>query len=166
MEIKFFTNSFLDELICDSLSSERQRKNFNIHTKYDDSFQRLFNAIGVDSYIPPHRHSLDPKQECLIAISGLFALIIFNSNGEVSKVNKFGSDLYRKLYSNCGVGVEIPSNVWHTVIALSGSAILFEIKEGPFDPLLAKEIAPWAPNEGDPNALDYLRFLRARVSKH
>jgi len=70
MEIKFFTNSFLEELIFDSLSFERQRKNFNIHTSYDDLCQCLFNAIGIDSYIPPHRHSLDPKQECLIAISG------------------------------------------------------------------------------------------------
>ena len=164
MEIKFFSNSFLDGLIRDSLSSVRQRKNFNIHDKYDDSCQRLFNVIGLESYIPPHRHSLDPKQECLIAISGLFALLVFNDKGEVSKINKFGSDLYRKLDINCGVGVEIPSNVWHTVIALSESAVLFEIKEGPFDPLLAKEIAPWALNEGDPNALDYLRFLRARVS--
>ncbi len=68
---------------------------------------------------------------------------------------KFGSDLYRKPHINCGVGVEIPPNTCYTVIALSESAILFEVKEGPFDPLSSKEIAPWAPNECAPNSLKY-----------
>jgi len=68
-------------------------------------------------------------------------LIIFNNNGEVSKVNKFGSDLYRMLDVNCGAGVEIPSNVWHTVIALSRSAILLEIKKA-ICPLIGKGNRP------------------------
>jgi cupin fold WbuC family metalloprotein len=160
VEIKNFSNSFLDELTHNSLLSTRKRKNYNIHTKYSDSCQRLFNAIGVDSYIPPHRHSLDSKHECLIAVSGLFALFIFDDNGEVLAIIKFGSDLYRKLDINCGVGVEISPNTWHTVIALSESAILFEVKEGPFDPLSAKEIAPWAPNECTPNSLIYFQTLK------
>lgn len=164
MEIKYFSNSFLDDLTRNGLLSARGRNNFNIHAESNDPCQRLFNAIGVDSYIPPHRHSLDPKCETLIAISGLFALFIFDDYGKVLKIIKFGSDPYRRQDINCGVGVEIPPNYWHTVIALSESAILFEVKGGPFDPLLAKEMAPWAPKEGDFNSLEYLNFLKNQMN--
>lgn len=163
MEIRYFSNSFLDELIRESLLSTRKRKNHNIHNDYFDSCQRLFNSIGLDSYIQPHRHSLDPKQECLIAVSGLFGLFIFDDDGQILSVTKFGSDLYRNTEKNCAAGVEIPSNAWHTVIALSNSAILFEVKPGPFNPLAAKEFAEWAPKEGEPNSLDYLARLRGLV---
>ena len=160
MVIKYFSNSFLNDLTHESLLSSRKRFNFNIHSDHAESCQRLFNAIGIDSYIRPHRHSLDPKHECLVAVSGLFSLFIFNDNGRVLSITKFGSDLYRTTEGNCGVGVEIPPNVWHTVIALSNSAILFEVKAGPFNPLSAKEFAPWAPEEGELNSIEYLKALK------
>lgn len=114
----------------------------------------------MESYIRPHRHSLDPKYECLIAISGLFSLFIFDDDGRVLSATRFGSDLYRTTYKDCGVGVEIPPNAWHTVIALCNSAVLFEVKAGPFNPLAAKEFARWAPEENAHNSLEYLEFLR------
>lgn len=160
MVIKYFSNSFLNDLTHESLLSSRKRLNFNIHSDHADSCQRLFNAIGIDSYIRPHRHSLDPKHECLIAISGLFSLFIFDDDGRVLSTTKFGSDLYRTSEGNCGVGVEIPPNVWHTVIALSNSAILFEVKAGPFNPLAAKEFAAWAPEENAHNSLEYFESLK------
>lgn len=160
MAIKYFSNSFLNDLSHKSILSSRKRLNFNIHTDYADSCQRLFNAIGMDSYIQPHRHSLDPKHECLIAISGLFSLFIFDDDGHVLSTSRFGSDLFRTSEKNYGVGVEIPPNAWHTVIALSDLAILFEVKAGPFSPLAAKEFATWAPDENAPNSLDYFETLK------
>jgi len=114
----------------------------------------------MDSYIQPHRHSLNPKHECLIAVCGLFNLFIFDDNGRVLIATKFDSDLYPTIEGDCGVGVEIPPNVWHTVIALSNSAILFEVKAGPFNHLSAKEFAPWALEEGELNSVDYLKPLK------
>lgn len=163
MDIKYFSNSLLNDLTHESLLSSKKRLNFNIHSDHADSCQRLSNAISIDSYIRPHRHSLDPKDECLIAVSGLFNPFLLDDNGRVLTTTKFGSDLYRTTEGNCGVGVEIPPYVWHTVIALSNSAILFEVKAGPFNPLSAKEFAPWAPEEGELNSLDYLKALKLLV---
>ena len=163
MEIRSFSNTFLDDLNRESLLSVRKRKNCNIHYDYFDSCQRLFNAIGLDSYIRPHRHSLDPKYECLIAVSGLFGLFIFDDDGQILSITKFGSDLYRKAEKSCVAGVDIPPNAWHTVIALSSSAILFEVKAGPFNPLAAKEFPVWAPEEGEPSSADYLELLKGLV---
>lgn len=163
MDIKIFSNSFLEDLRRESSLSLRKRKNHNLHFDYADSCQKLFNAIEMNSYIRPHRHSLDPKHECLLAVSGLFCLYIFDDTGKILRVTKFGSDLYRDAEKNCGVGVEIPPNSWHTVVALSHSAILFEIKAGPFIPSQAKEFATWAPEEGASNSLDYLESLRSFI---
>ena len=65
--------------------SHRGRKNLNLHIEYADPCQRLFNAIGVDSYIPPHRHFRGPKEETLIAVRGLFALVILDEVGGIKK---------------------------------------------------------------------------------
>jgi cupin fold WbuC family metalloprotein len=60
VDIKIFSNSFLEDLRRQSSLSLRKRKNHNLHFDYEDPCQRLFNAIEMSSYIRPHRHSLDP----------------------------------------------------------------------------------------------------------
>lgn len=161
MDINYFSDSFLSSLIVESYLSPRRRKNHNIHGDYSEPCQRLFNAIICNSYIRPHQHLKEAKNECLIAVNGLFALLTFDDDGEITNVIKFGSELFRMTEYSCCAGVEIPPHSWHTVIALSESAILFEVKTGPFDPLTSKSLAPWAPEEGSEGALDYLQKLRA-----
>ena len=112
--------------------------------------------MGEHSYIRPHRHSLDPKDECLIAIRGQFALVAFSDDGQIDQVTRFGTEKY----ANCNAGVELPAGLWHTVIALSAQAVLLELKAGPFRSDAAKEPAPWAPAEGSVEAGDYLVQLR------
>ena len=78
MIIANFSEGMLASLILDAKVSDRKRQHRNIHRSFDEKCQRLINAIGVESYIAPHRHRLDPKSECLIAVRGLFAAVIFS----------------------------------------------------------------------------------------
>lgn len=117
------------------------------------------NAVGEDSYIRPHRHSLDPKDECLVAIKGKFALIAFDDDGNIDRIIHFGTEKYPE----CSAGVELPAGLWHTVVAMVPEAILLELKAGPFRSDAAKEPAPWAPAEGSVEAADYLERLRRAV---
>jgi cupin fold WbuC family metalloprotein len=142
--------------------ASRARQHLNIHQSFDDSCQRLLNAIGVSSYIRPHRHAIDPKVESLIAVKGLFALIIFSEDGEIAEIINFGSEKFDCRYAH-GVGVELAPRVWHTVVALSDSAVLLEVKAGPFNPELAKELAPWAPEEGTDAGVIYLNSLKQAI---
>jgi cupin fold WbuC family metalloprotein len=93
----------LEDLRRKSSLSLRRRKNHNLYFDYADPCQRLFNAIEMTYYIRLHRHSLGPKYECLVAVSGLFCLYIFDDTGKIIRVTKFGSDLYRTTEKNCGV---------------------------------------------------------------
>jgi cupin fold WbuC family metalloprotein len=122
----------------------------------------LFNAVGADSYIRPHRHSLDPKTETLFAVKGKFALVVFDDHGNPQQVSMFGS----QLFGDMPAGVELTPGAWHTVVALSDEAVLLEIKAGPFDAQAAKEFAPWAPEEGTMQAPHYLRSLHQLIAEY
>lgn len=164
MPFKVFSKQLFDALNARAAQSPRRRQHHNIHDAYSDPCQRLFNAVGVDSYIRPHRHALDPKDECLVAIKGLFGLVVFSEQGEVSRVERFGSEAYADSAGKEGgvaFGVELPAGTWHTVVALQPGSILLELKAGPFNPEAAKELAPWAPEEGSAEAETYLSHLKS-----
>ena len=162
MDIENFSPGFLDALTQESIQSNRQRQHKNIHQHYNEPSQRLFNAIGVNSYIRPHRHSIDPKDECLIAVRGRMALLVFDDIGQVEQVIRFGAQT-NEAQQAISVGVNLPAGVWHTVIAEMPDSILFEVKSGPFNPEQAKEWAAWAPAENTPEAAEYLMELKHRV---
>jgi cupin fold WbuC family metalloprotein len=162
MPVKVFSQKTLETLVSKAQQSTRARQHQNIHQSFDDPCQRFLNAIGVGSYIRPHRHSLDPKTETLVAIRGLFSLIIFTESGEIAEVIKFGSEKFDDGRAQ-GVGAELTPGVWHTVVALTEGAVMLELKAGPFDPAAAKEFAPWAPDEGTDEAISYLKALERAV---
>ena len=163
MDIQNFSPAFLDLLSQQAEQVTRQRQHINIHNNYSDPCQRLFNAIGINSYIRPHRHSIDPKDECLIAVRGRMALLVFNDIGQVDQVVKFGTQ-DNDAKQAIGVGVNLSGGVWHTVIAEMPGSILFEVKSGPFNPEQAKEWPAWAPAENTQDAVEYLIKLKRSVS--
>lgn len=154
--MKVFSANYLNELTVHAHSNPRKRQHSNIHESYEDPCQRLFNAIEPGSYIRPHRHATDPKDELLVAVRGLMALVIFDEHGKISKVVRFGSDRHS---NELAIGAEVRANTWHTVIALEPGCVLLEVKSGPFNPGHPKELAEWAPEEGAPTASIYLDRL-------
>ena len=44
-------------------------------------------------------------------------------------------------------------------------SVFYEVKQGPYDPQLVKEFAPWAPLEGTPEATAYLQRLHQWVDQ-
>jgi cupin fold WbuC family metalloprotein len=154
--MKIFDALSMADLTGQAKVSPRLRQHQNIHTSYQDVCQRLFNAIEPDSYIRPHRHSVDPKDELLIAVRGAMALVTFDDQGTVTNMVRFGTEKYGV---DMAVGVEVSASTWHTVIALEPGCVLLEIKAGPFDPNRPKDLAAWAPEEGSAAALDYMKRL-------
>lgn len=154
--MKIFNAAYLDSLIEQAKLSPRQRQHRNIHSSYEEPCQRLFNAIEPSSYIRPHRHADANQNELLIAVRGLMVFITFDDEGAVSSVQNFGSELYG---GDIAIGIEVAPRTWHTVIALVNDSVLLEVKAGPFDPTLPKEMAHWAPEEGSLEVGPYLANL-------
>jgi cupin fold WbuC family metalloprotein len=160
--MKTFDPQYLNDLTGLARLSPRLRQHRNIHQSYQDVCQRLFNSIEPGSYIRPHRHSADPKDELLIAVRGVMALVTFDDKGDVINVMRFGTERHGE---DMALGAEVPSCTWHTVIALQPGCVLLEIKAGPFDPNQPKDLATWAPEEGTFLAHDYLNRLLAMVNQ-
>ena len=156
--MKIFSADQLNALVTQAEGSQRLRQHQNIHTGFDEPCQRLFNAIEPGSYIRPHRHLSVPREELLVAVRGLMALVTFDDAGTVQRIVRFGSEKYG---ADLAVGVELPSQTWHTILALVPGSVLLEVKAGPFDPNQPKDLAPWAPVEGDRAWVEYLGALRA-----
>tara|TARA_R110002167_G_scaffold3623_4_gene17670 strand:+ start:34486 stop:34977 length:492 start_codon:yes stop_codon:yes gene_type:complete len=162
MSIVQFTPDYLAALVDEAAQSTRARQHRNIHTSYDDPCQRFMNAIGEDSYIRPHCHQLDSKTETVVAIRGLFAFVVFDDDGNVDDVIRFGSERFSD-DGALAVGVDVTPRIWHTIIALAPGSILLELKAGPYKPDAAKEPAPWAPEEQTPEGERYLSELKALI---
>lgn len=163
-QVKIFTRGMLDSMLCQAALSPRFRQHLNVHESFGEPAQRLFNAIRPDSYIRPHRHSADPKAEFLLAVRGAFAVIRFDDLGDVIDITRVDSQALGCMER--AFCVEIGSCEWHTVVALDEEAILLEVKNGPFEPSAAKVAAPWAPEEGSPDAVTYLRRLLEQARKY
>lgn len=157
--MKVFSTDYLSELTDQATSNRRLRQHRNIHQSFQEPCQRLFNAIEPGSYIRPHRHTSDPRDEMLIVIRGLMALITFDDEGSITNVIRLGTEKFGAKVCNA---VEIPSTVWHTVVSLKKGSVLLEIKAGPFDSSQPKDLAGWAPAELTLDAKNYLaQLLRA-----
>lgn len=157
--MKVFTSDYLNELTTQAQDSPRKRQHRNIQESYADPCQRLFNVIEPGSYIRPHMHAADPRDELLISVRGSMALVIFDEQG-VTGVVRFGEDGNGDTLT---VGVEVPANTWHTVTALEPACVLLGVKTGPFDPNQPKDLATWAPDEGGPDAKQYLEKFISRI---
>ncbi len=150
---RFIDADLLARVSADAQARPRLRANFNFHTGDEAAAHRLLNAIEPDSWLPPHRH-LDPaKDESIVVVAGALGVLIFDDAGTVLASRRLSPG------GDC-CGVDIPHGTWHTVLALQPGTVIFEAKAGPYRPLLAEELAPWAPAEGDPAVAAYARQLR------
>ena len=158
--MKIFDADYLNGLTTQALHNPRRRQHRNIHLSYADACQRLFNAIEPDSYIRPHRHASDPREELLVAVRGSMALLTFDDHGAITRVLRFGTERHGL---DLAAGAEVPASTWHTVLALEPGSVLLEVKAGPFDPNQPKDLATWAPEEGTEDARLYLQQLFSKV---
>ena len=149
--IQLLDDSLLDQITARALAVPRLRTNHNFHRGADDNPHRFLNALAKGTYCPPHRHLEPPKCEAFLLLRGTVVIFVFNDAGRVIETYRLGSDGL--------LGVDIPPGVWHSIAVLSQSAVCYEVKPGPWDPTADKELAPWAPREGDSTAPEYLESL-------
>jgi cupin fold WbuC family metalloprotein len=149
--MKLLPATLLDELAARASASPRLRTNHNLHESATDPVQRYFVVAARGSYFRPHRHAA--KNETALVLRGRLDVVTFDSSGAVVARYAMGDGAPY-------FGYETPLGTWHTLVVHSASAAFFEIKEGPYDPATIVEFAPWAPEEGDPNARAYLDRLR------
>lgn len=133
-------------------NNERKRKNRNYHPELNDTLQRLLNAMEPGTYVQPHKHESPDKREVFMILSGEALVVEFDNEGNIV-------DFIVMNYEKGTYVVEIPACTWHTIISLKTGTVVFEVKDGPYDPIDDKNFAKWAPREGDANCEKYIQTL-------
>ncbi|HEY7677338.1 MAG TPA: WbuC family cupin fold metalloprotein [Candidatus Methylomirabilis sp.] len=146
-------DGLLDAVTVRARESARRRHMHVFHGEYADPVQRMLNALEPDSYVPPHRHFEGDRVEVFVALRGRLGILEFDDAGAVRGALVLDPRGPVR-------GAEVPMGAWHTIVALDPGTVAYEVKEGPYDPARAKEPAPWAPAEGDPQVPSYLARLR------
>jgi cupin fold WbuC family metalloprotein len=146
----------LDTATAAAQRSPRRRQILRFH-ELPELLQRMVNAVEPESYAQPHQHRAPDKAEVFVCLRGRAVVVRFDAGGEILEATTVAA-------GGPVLGVEIPPQAWHTLLALEPGTVLFEVKEGPYDAASDKRFAPWAPPESDPvMARAYLADLRRRV---
>jgi len=146
----------LRDTVTASQQSPRKRIIQPIHRSLDDPLHRMFNAIQPGSYARPHRHLDPPKAKAWIVLQGKLLFITFSDDGTIDHHATLtaGGECF---------GVDLVPGRYHTVCALMPDTVIYEVKTGPYLAMNDKAFAPWAPEEGTPEAAAYLNHLLSLV---
>lgn len=151
--VTLLDNFLIEQLVDRAKLSDRGRTNHNFHPQLEDPVQRMLNALEMDSYVQPHRHSGSDRWEFFIALTGCCVVLTFDEHGEVLSRNEIA-------HSGPVRGVEIAPGVWHSITAMQPGSVVFELKQGPYQATTDKDFAHWAPPEKDSCTQQWTTWFR------
>lgn len=155
--IQLISTALLEQTVHRAKASPRLRINHNFHPNDESNLHRFLNALVRGTYVPPHRHVTPPKDEVFLVLTGKVAFFTFDEHGAIVSMHRLGEQGL--------IGVDVKPGVWHAMAVLSESAVIYEVKPGPYAPTSDKDFAPFAPREGDRRASEYLAYLLEHAEK-
>ena len=121
----------MDDLSAQAKVNPRLRQAFDLRTTPEDQSQRILNAVEPGTSLPIHRHR--GSTETIIVLRGKVVQHYYNDAGE-----KTAS--YELAPNSAQVGMSVPVGQWHALESLEEGSIIFECKDGAYQPLLAEDI--------------------------
>ena len=121
----------MDELSAQAKENPRLRQAFDLRTTPNDSSQRILNAVEPGTILPIHRHR--SSTETIIVLRGRVVQHYYDDNG-----NKTAS--YELAPNSAQVGMSVPVGQWHALESLEEGSVIFECKDGAYQPLSAEDI--------------------------
>lgn len=119
----------LDELTAKAKESPRLRCNMDLRNSAEDQSQRMLNALEPGTVMPIHRHKR--SSETCICIRGHFEEYFYDEHGNLI-------DTIDMLPG--GLVLNIEKDQWHSLKCLESDAILFEAKNGAYEPIWLEDM--------------------------
>jgi len=142
--LQLIDQELFDAVALRAQSSERLRMNFNLHQE-SDLVQRFLNVMQPGTYVRPHRHSRHGTGEgfeCFVVLQGSIGVLLFDDKGTgLRQVRLDAAGPVR--------GLQLDEGVFHSLVALAPDSVIFELKQGPYQPLADKDFLAGFPNEGE-----------------
>lgn len=117
-------NTLLDELSARAKENPRLRQSMDLRNSSEDLSQRMLNALEPGTVMPIHRHKV--SSETCICIRGHFEEYFYDDKGNLTDTIDMVPG---------GVVLNIEKGQWHSLKCLESGTILFEAKDGAYEPL-------------------------------
>lgn len=124
-------NQLLSTISSQAKSSPRLRQNYDLRNTPEDNSQRMLNALEPRTIMPIHRHR--NSSETVVIVRGSLIERFYDENGDVTE-----EVLMRPGGENPVVNVE--KGRWHNLEWLEQGTVLFESKDGAWEPLREEDI--------------------------
>ena len=124
-------NQLLDTLSAQAKANPRLRQSYDLRTTPEDQSQRILNAVEPGTILPIHRHR--GSTETIIVLRGKVVQHYYNDAGE-----KTAS--YELAPNSPKVGMSVPAGQWHALESLEEGSVIFECKDGAYQPLSAEDL--------------------------
>ena len=117
-------HQILDELTAAAKASPRLRMNLDLRNSPSDGSQRMLNAIEPGTVMPIHRHRA--SSETVVCIRGHFEEYFYDEEGRLTETVDMVPG---------GSVLNVPIGQWHSLKSLESGTVLFECKDGKYEPL-------------------------------
>ena len=119
----------LDSLTAQAKASPRLRMNLDLRNSPEDQSQRMLNAIEPGTVMPIHRHK--KSSETVLCLRGHFEEYFYDEQGNLTDTIDMRPG---------GLMLNIPIGQWHRLKSLASGTVLFECKDGKYEPLREEDI--------------------------
>lgn len=126
-----FDNDLLNQLTALAKENPRLRQNYDLRNSAEDKSQRMLNAIEPGTMMPIHRHR--GSSETVVLLRGSMRQNFYDDQGRLTNswILKPGTDC---------VGCHISAGQWHNLECLESGTVLFEAKDGVWEPLQEDDV--------------------------
>lgn len=121
----------LGTLSAQAKANPRLRQAYDLRTTPDDQSQRILNAVEPGTVLPIHRHR--GSTETIVVLRGRVVQHYYDDNGQ-----KIAS--YELAPNTAQVGMSVPVGQWHALESLEEGSVIFESKDGAYEPLAEEDI--------------------------
>ena len=134
-----FDRNILDELTQSAKESPRLRMNLDLRNSPEDGSQRMLNALEPGTVLPIHRHRT--TSEVVVILRGRAVQYLYDEQGrETDAVLLAAGALDGDGVPGAVPGMTISKGQWHKLVALESGTVIFEAKDGPYEPIAAEDI--------------------------
>ena len=126
-----YNKEILDNLSAQAKASPRLRQAMDLRNSPEDLSQRMLNALEPGTVMPIHRHHA--SSETVVLLRGRIQWVFYDDNGKETErvVLDANSDLRM---------LNVERDRWHSLVCLEEGSVLFESKDGAYQPLGDDEI--------------------------
>ena len=134
----------LDTLTAQAKANPRLRQSYDLRNSENDNSQRMLNALEPGTVMPVHRHM--KTSETIAMIRGKMMMRLYDDNGTITDefvMAPAGSvtEVVTEPVEGAKVPmVQVEAGQWHSPEVLEEGTVVFEAKDGKYEPLKEDEL--------------------------